>query len=48
MTPAVNRATPVSELTINQAEANMSMDDLLRMAEHHRFYAERAYTAACL
>ncbi|KAJ7260475.1 hypothetical protein B0H12DRAFT_1069709 [Mycena haematopus] len=46
--PVASRVTPLSESTINQAEAEMSVLDLLRMAERHRFYAERAYAAARL
>jgi hypothetical protein len=38
--------TPVSESTINQAEANLSSEDLLRLAERHRPYAEWAFAAA--
>jgi hypothetical protein len=40
------RGTPTSELTLNQAEANISSEQLIRMAEHHRFYADRAVAAA--
>ncbi|KAJ7067775.1 hypothetical protein B0H15DRAFT_958145 [Mycena belliarum] len=41
-----HRSTPVSESTINQAEANMSRDELLRLAERYRFYAEQAIASA--
>ncbi|KAJ7353162.1 hypothetical protein DFH08DRAFT_987264 [Mycena albidolilacea] len=39
-------STPTSESTINQAEANMSGEELMRLAECHRFYADRAVAAA--
>ncbi|KAJ7833412.1 hypothetical protein B0H14DRAFT_3462692 [Mycena olivaceomarginata] len=32
--------------TLNQAEANMSSEELMRMAECHRFYVDRAIAAA--
>jgi hypothetical protein len=40
------RDTPTSESTLNQTEANMSSEELMRMAECHRFYADRAIAAA--
>jgi hypothetical protein len=40
------RGTPTSESTINQVEADMSSEQLMRMAERHCFYADRAVAAA--
>jgi hypothetical protein len=38
--------TLTSESTLNQAEADISSEELLRMAECHCFYADRAIAAA--